>query len=323
MGEEKTRTQSSALFVVAGDHRSGGAWVVRGEPRRSAGAGRPPAAAHGGARRAGGRVVRSRADAGRNRDRPAGCRGQPGAPPQPATANRALAAAWIAQQVGSDVNVSCDPQMCGEVREQGFPAARLTALPPRTDGPLGAGVVRGRDTDAAGPVRRPAWPPSTHPWCWRVSAREPTRLTSASSRRTEQRRFGPSSRRRIPTWSPRARSCCGTATSRPRRSRAPRCWPARSTPRLLVTLSALASAMPLRLVTFGDSSPGAMQRRRSLRGADIGAASPAGLSAVLSFLRAQQAPYLPAWPPSPARSQRPARGHRPVRRPRSAGVGGS
>ena len=64
-------------------------------------------------------------------------------------------------------------------------------------------------------------------------------------------------------------------------------------PRLLVTLSALASAMPVRLVTFDDSSPGA-STVVALRGAEIGAASTAGLSAMLAFLHAQQAPYLPA-----------------------------
>src|ERR1039457_5676788 len=64
-------------------------------------------------------------------------------------------------------------------------------------------------------------------------------------------------------------------------------------PRLLVTLSALASAMPVRLVTFDDSSPGT-STVVALRGAEIGAASTAGLSAMLAFLHAQQAPYLPA-----------------------------
>jgi hypothetical protein len=49
----------------------------------------------------------------------------------------------------------------------------------------------------------------------------------------------------------------------------------------------------VRLVTFDDSSPGA-STVVALRGAEIGAASTAGLSAMLAFLHAQQAPYLPA-----------------------------
>lgn len=46
-------------------------------------------------------------------------------------------------------------------------------------------------------------------------------------------------------------------------------------------------------MTFDDSSPGA-STVVALRGAEIGAASTAGLSAMLAFLHAQQAPYLPA-----------------------------
>jgi hypothetical protein len=64
-------------------------------------------------------------------------------------------------------------------------------------------------------------------------------------------------------------------------------------PRLLVTLSALAAEMPLRLVSFDASSPGATTAV-PLRGADIGTVSAAGLSAMLAFWHAQQAPYLPA-----------------------------
>jgi hypothetical protein len=51
--------------------------------------------------------------------------------------------------------------------------------------------------------------------------------------------------------------------------------------------------MPVRLVAFGDSPLGA-SAAVARRGADIGAGSPAALSAVLAFWRAQQAPYRPA-----------------------------
>jgi hypothetical protein len=62
-------------------------------------------------------------------------------------------------------------------------------------------------------------------------------------------------------------------------------------PRLLITLSALADEMPLRLVAFDDSSPGAAV---PLRGAEIGTSAPAGLSAVLAFLAAQRSQYRPS-----------------------------
>ena len=63
--------------------------------------------------------------------------------------------------------------------------------------------------------------------------------------------------------------------------------------RLLGTLSVLASEMPIRLVAFAGLPPGASSAV-PLRGAEIGAASPAARSAILTFLHAQQAPYLPA-----------------------------
>ena len=64
-------------------------------------------------------------------------------------------------------------------------------------------------------------------------------------------------------------------------------------PRLLVTLSTLAALMPLRLIAFEDLSPGA-STDVPLRGAEIGAAAPAGLSAMAAFMRAQQGEFAPA-----------------------------
>jgi len=63
-------------------------------------------------------------------------------------------------------------------------------------------------------------------------------------------------------------------------------------PRLLITLSALAHQMPLHLVQFDDSSPGASSAV-PLRGAEIGAAAAASLSAMLAFLT-HQTIYAPA-----------------------------
>jgi hypothetical protein len=64
-------------------------------------------------------------------------------------------------------------------------------------------------------------------------------------------------------------------------------------PRLLVTLSALAAKMPVQLILFDDSSPGA-SAEVPLRGAEIGAAGASGLSAIMGFLAAQRSDYLPS-----------------------------
>jgi len=64
-------------------------------------------------------------------------------------------------------------------------------------------------------------------------------------------------------------------------------------PRLLVTLSTLADLAPIHLVGFEDLSPGA-SADVPLRGVEIGAAAPAGLSAMVAFMRAQQGEFAPA-----------------------------
>jgi hypothetical protein len=222
--------------------------------------------------------------------------GQPGdavigTPPQPATANRALAAAWIAQQVGSDVNVSCDPQMCGEVREQGFPAARLTALPPRTDGPLGAGVVVATPTlrDQFGARLATVYAPLVLASFGSGAEQVDIRVVAPDGAAALRAQLAAEHTQLVAAGMQLLRNSNIAASPA---ARAP-LLAGQVDPRLLVTLSALASQGPVRLVTFDDSSPGT-NTVVQLRGAEIGAASTAGLSAVLGFLRAQQAPYLPA-----------------------------
>ncbi len=68
-------------------------------------------------------------------------------------------------------------------------------------------------------------------------------------------------------------------------------------PRLLAIIVALAHQEPLRILSFGDSSPGA-SAAIPLRGAEIapahaGTHQAARLRAMLSYLRAQRLPYLP------------------------------
>lgn len=63
-------------------------------------------------------------------------------------------------------------------------------------------------------------------------------------------------------------------------------------PRLLITLGLLAHEMQVRLVIFDDPSPG-VSSAVPLRGAEIGASSSAGLSAMLAFLN-QQTTYHPS-----------------------------
>jgi hypothetical protein len=68
-------------------------------------------------------------------------------------------------------------------------------------------------------------------------------------------------------------------------------------PRLLAMLAALAAQQPLRVLAFGDPSPGASPaiplRSAELAPAKAGAHAAARLRTMLSFLQAQQQPFLP------------------------------
>ena len=71
--------------------------------------------------------------------------------------------------------------------------------------------------------------------------------------------------------------------------------------RLLVMLAALASLQPLRVVAFGDASPGVTipaadlpLREVTITSADSRGAA-ADLAPVLAMVRAQRAPYQPAY----------------------------
>jgi hypothetical protein len=208
-----------------------------------------------------------------------------------ASASRAQAAEWVAQQVDPDVTVACDPAMCGQVRSRGFPAARLAALTATAGNPLSSALVvvtpvlqqqfgtRLASVDApvviaafgsgAGQVQVRAVAPDGPAAFRSALAANHATLVSAGGQLLDNRNI---------SFSPSARTAlqAGQADSR-----------------LLVTLSVLASQMPIRLVALDGRPPGASSGV-PLRSAEIGAATPSARSAVLAFLRAQLAPYRPA-----------------------------
>jgi putative peptide zinc metalloprotease protein len=208
-----------------------------------------------------------------------------------ATAPGAVAAAWVAAQVSPDVTVSCDPQMCGQIRASGFPAARLTILPAGARGPFHAGVVVATPTlrdqfgarlasvyaplvlagfgAGAGQVDVRAVAPDGAAAFESALAAGHASLVSAGRQLLKNKNI---------EASPAARAVLGAG---------------RADARLLVTLTVLAAQMPVRLFSFGAPPPGA-SAAVPLRTADIGAASPTERSAILAFLRAQHAPYQPA-----------------------------
>jgi len=204
---------------------------------------------------------------------------------------RDQAAAWIAAQVSADATLECDPTMCAALQAAGVPAARLLVLQPGSYDPLGATVivatqvVRNQFGARLASVYAPLVIASFGSGANRIDIRAAApegssafeaQLASDRQARIEAGRQLLANKNVQATPVARQELLQGDVD-----------------PRLLVTLSALASKMSLRLIAFDDSSPG-VSSDVPLRGAEIGAAESAGLSAILAFLEAQQTTYQPA-----------------------------
>ena len=212
------------------------------------------------------------------------------APLQLAAANRHTAAVWVAAQVGRNVYVSCDPEMCGEVQQSGFPAGQLNVLQPTAPDPLGGTLVI-------------ATPAIQNQFGVRLASVYAPLVIASFGTGAEQvdiRYVPPDGAAAFNAQLAADRKARITAGEQLLGNKNVQAGPATRAlllagqvdPRLLITLSALASKMPLRLVAFDDPSPG-VPAAVPLRGAEIGAAA-ASLPAVLAFLTAQQTTYAPA-----------------------------
>jgi hypothetical protein len=210
---------------------------------------------------------------------------------QVAQADRQKAAVWIAREVASNIVVGCDLQMCNQLQKSGFPGARLMQLQPTSPDPLGSQLV------VATPVIRNQFGTRL------ASVYAPLVIASFGSgaERVDVRFVAPDGTKAFEAelaTDRKARMAAGgqlLANNHVQASAGARnaLLAGRVDPRLLVTLGTLAGLMPIQLVAFDDPSPGASPDV-PLRGAKIGAATAAGLPAMVTFLKAQQDQYAPA-----------------------------
>jgi hypothetical protein len=211
--------------------------------------------------------------------------------PASAAANRAQAAAWVAQQVSPGTVVSCDPATCGQLRRDGFPAARLMTLGPAFRDPLGSGVVIGTSA-----VREE--------FGSRLAAiYAPLVLAGFGSgaNRVEVRATAPDGVVALEAAVSAQQASARSAGQQLLRNRTVQATPAarhdllegRVDARLLANLSVLSSQWPFKLMAFDDAPPGASPAI-PLRGVQLSATSAAGRSAILAFLHAQRGTYRPA-----------------------------
>ena len=210
---------------------------------------------------------------------------------QVAAADRHQAAVWIAQQVASSVVVACDPEMCNELQQSGFPAGQLMELQPSAPDPLGSllvvatPVIRNQFGTRLASVYAPLVIASFGSGAERVDVR----YVAPDGTAAFESQLAADQKNRIAAGEQLLTNKHVQASAAARQA----LMAGQVDPRLLVTLSALAHQMPLHLVAFDDPSPG-VSSDVPLRGAEIGAAASAGLPAMVAFLRAQQSQYAPA-----------------------------
>ena len=217
--------------------------------------------------------------------------GQPSNALQTAATDRHQAAAWIAAQVASSVVVSCDPEMCNDLQKSGFPAGQLMELQPSAPDPLGSLlvvatlVIRSQFGTRLASVYAPLVIASFGSGAERVDIRYVAPDGSAAF----ESQLATDRKDRIAAGEQLLTNQRVQASASARQA----LLAGQVDPRLLVTLSALAHQVPLRLVAFDDPSPG-VSSGVPLRGAELGAAAPASLPAMVAFLVAQQSQFAPA-----------------------------
>ena len=208
---------------------------------------------------------------------------------QIAQANRYQAAAWIAAQVLPGTDIECDTLMCTALQAVGVSAGNLLVMQTTTQDPLGVSVIVATPAvrNQFGPRLASVYAPLVLAQFGTGAERIEIRYIAPDGTASFESSLAPDRAARIAAGEQLLTNKRVQASASARGA----LLAGNVDPRLLITLPALAHEMPVRLVTFDDSSPGAAV---PLRGAELSASAPAGLSAILAFLAAQQAEYRPS-----------------------------
>ncbi len=205
---------------------------------------------------------------------------------QAAAAVRSQAAAWIADQVSNDETVACDPLMCAALRAHGVVARRLLLLTPGTAGPLAAGMIAA-SASTLGQLGGNDYAPMLIASFGSGDSQIDVRAASPGGA------VGYASALRADLAARRAAGAqllhSGRIQASPQGAAQLRAGDVDA--RLLAVLAELASLQPVRVIAFGDSSPGAQV---PLRQAIVSTGNGPRLAAALAMVRAQRGLYQPA-----------------------------
>jgi hypothetical protein len=218
------------------------------------------------------------------------------APLLAATATRDQAAAWIAGQVAADAIVACDPAMCAALAAAGLPAGRLVVLGTSAADPLGSDVIAATAAVRSqfGVRLESVYAPLIIASFGSGAGRIDIRAVAADGSAAYEASLAADVRARIAA----GRQLAGNRRVSVSAAARAALDAGRVDPRLLLALATLAHSQSLRIVAFGDPSPGASPAV-PLRSAEIivigrGDGTGARLRSMLSFLEAQRPPFLPA-----------------------------
>jgi hypothetical protein len=234
--------------------------------------------------------------AGSSAPRQAGSPASSVAAVQAAAETRDQAAGWVARQVAADAIVACDPAMCAALLDSGVSAGRLLMLGTTATDPLGADVVVETPALRAqfGTRLETVYAPMVMAGFGSGAGRIDVRAVAPDGAGAYESALAADQLARIAA----GRQLLGNRRISVSANARAALRSGEVDPRMLVVLAALAATVPVRIVAFDDSSPGASPGA-PLRGAEIspartGAGAKARLESILSFLDAQQSPFMPA-----------------------------
>jgi predicted Ser/Thr protein kinase len=213
-------------------------------------------------------------------------------------AARTQAITWIMQQVSRAAVVSCDPQVCADLAQFGFPTPNLETLGPGSKDPLGSALVvataaiRAQFGGRLASVYAPAVIASFGSGNAKIEIRWV--YPGGASAYNQALRAGPPARKAVDVQLLTNSRITVSATARAQ------LLSGDVDPRLPMLLAVMAAAHPVWIVDFSGQSPGGGPASL-LRSMDLAThvsaahlAAPAYLRWMRALVNAQRAPYLPA-----------------------------
>ena len=211
-------------------------------------------------------------------------------------AARTQAITWILQQVSRAAVVSCDSQVCADLAQRGFP--NLETLGPGSTDPLGSTLVvataaiRAQFGGRLASVYAPAVIASFGSGNAKIEIREMFPGGTSALRAALQAD--------LPAWKTSDAELLTNSHITVSATARAQLLSGEIDPRLPMLIAAMAAAYPVRIVDFGDQSPGggpasllrSMDLATHVRAAHL--AAPAYISWMQTLVSAQHAQYLPA-----------------------------